>query len=526
MFSDYTVKKAVPKLLIAVILVNLSWVICQAAISTTNILGDGIADLITTVAIPKATPADFPTFSNMSNGAAVFTWSALIVGGGAAGIALFTGGVFAALGAIIAALAALLLGFIVLMFRQFFIAVLVMISPLALVCWAIPGMEKWAKRWWDLFFKLLLMFPFVMAMFGISDVLAVVLRPSADNFISQLMLVFVRFAPFALMPLVFKIAGGAFSTITGMVNDRGKGVFDRGKNWSKERAGNTKRAQIRDMEKQDKINQRKTEGIRMVTSGKRNWNGRQYKNQFTPRGLAALQSADRKERSETALFGLEESMRTGQARAPSGKKMPTGSKSQQNEYLYQVARDHEDKDVRKAARVALAQRGATDELYALQENSVSLGASGIQEHNEFVSENLDLVKSKSAGLAHTLSSSTTVATLPAANANAIVGTKEEVMASQSRSSWGHLAAASPERAAEIFDSVASNPDLRGSLDPQASIGIAGSANLTGLTDAQILSLSGALDTASRTVDPSNNEAVARLTAATTNIAGERAARGI
>ena len=257
MFSDYTVKKMVPRLVIAVIAVNLSWAICQAAISMTNTLGDGIGDLIRAAAIPNATGASYATFQNID-------WTGLVAGtavtgvaAGAGVVALFTGGVFAALGAIITALAALFMGFAVLMVRRFFIATLVLVSPLALVCWAIPGMEKWAKRWWDLFIKLLLMFPFIMAMFAVSDVLAVVLKDSAGNFIGQLMLVIIRFAPFALIPLVFKIAGGAFSTLTGMVNDKGKGVFDRGKSWSKERAGQTHRALRKQGRKDAKLSLKK-----------------------------------------------------------------------------------------------------------------------------------------------------------------------------------------------------------------------------------------------------------------------------
>lgn len=317
MLSDYTVKKAVPKLVIAVILVNLSWVICQAAITTTNILGDGIGDLIRSVAIPDATNSDFPTFTNMSELGSNFEWQTLIgaglVGGG---IALFTGGVFAALGAIISALAALVLGFLVLMFRRFFIATLVILSPLALVCWAIPGLDKWAKRWWDLFIKLLLMFPFVMAMFGVSDVLAVVLKDTAGNFVGQLMLVFVRFAPFALMPLVFKIAGGAFGTLTGMVNDRGKGLFDRGKSWSKERAGQTNNALTKKAKKDYKLGLKsdRQKGVALdqlkTRSGLRGWADRRGLNEQDLTMLEA-ERQQHKFRRQSAEAKASDAVRSG-----------------------------------------------------------------------------------------------------------------------------------------------------------------------------------------------------------------------
>lgn len=526
MFNDYTVKKAVPRLVIAAILVNLSWVACQAAISTTNILGDGIGDLIRTLAIPGATGADFPTFSNMGGGTAAFSWVALIAGGGAGVIALFTGGVFAALGAILAALAALVLGFLVLMFRRFFIVTLVILSPLALVCWAIPGMEKWAKRWWDLFIKLLLMFPFVMAMFAVADVLAVVLKPTAGNFVGQLMLVFVRFAPFALMPLVFKVAGGAFGTLTGMVNDRGKGIFDRGKSWSKERAGTTKRAQIKSLHKQDQINDRKTDAIRMVAGGRRNWNGRRYNQEFTARGLASLEASDRKERSETALYGLEESMRNGTATDNQGIVQRTGSKSEQVAYLRDVAENHESADVRKAAKVGLAQRGATSELQQLQEQHVRRGPEGVTEWNDFMSENMDLVKAKSGGLAHTLSSTVSVAELPALNSRSLLGAKDELLATQSRASWDTLSQANTQRATQALISIQSNPDLRGSLDPQAPIGIAENGNLAQLNDTDLMALHGMVDSAALTIEPTDTSAVNRHATSTSNLQAEIAARGL
>lgn len=47
--------------------------------------------------------------------------------------------------------------------------------------------------------------------------------------INKLMQIVVYLLPYALIPLTFKFAGGIFSNITGMVNDKSKGLFDRAK---------------------------------------------------------------------------------------------------------------------------------------------------------------------------------------------------------------------------------------------------------------------------------------------------------
>ena len=66
----YAVRKAVPRILIAVIGINLSIYLCLAAVDITNVIGRGIAGLITTPFV-KGGNYDFFVEGNVENAASI-----------------------------------------------------------------------------------------------------------------------------------------------------------------------------------------------------------------------------------------------------------------------------------------------------------------------------------------------------------------------------------------------------------------------------------------------------------------------
>lgn len=211
----YTVKKVLPRILLAAIAITLSWELMKFAVSLTNDLGNGIRYII------------YKPFSGMTN--------TVVLGGGGLAIADLIGlGAFAALGPlgllsfIATAVLAILVAFGVLLLRQFLITLLIILAPLAIISYVLPNTQKVWKLWWDAFSKGLLMFPIIVAFIALGRVMAATItaNPSPgplDSFIAFL----AYFAPYFLIPATFKFAGAAIGHVGGFVNDKGRGGFDR-----------------------------------------------------------------------------------------------------------------------------------------------------------------------------------------------------------------------------------------------------------------------------------------------------------
>ena len=249
-FSAYTVKRALPRLVIAVIFITLSWYICIFLVSFFNVMGSGAKGLIT------APFGHMPTAVEGTQGpqdglkaalvAAGITESGStdlesVTSGGAlgiiAGIGLYTGLATGALtiGILASTLlsAAIILGlvFILLMVRQMLIIALIMLSPLAILAWIFPANDKMWKLWWSSFSKLLMIFPLIMLVIGIGQVFAFITgaaRGEGDNqLVTTIIIIFSYIIPYLFIPAAFKWAGGVFGNLAGMVNDREKGMLDR-----------------------------------------------------------------------------------------------------------------------------------------------------------------------------------------------------------------------------------------------------------------------------------------------------------
>ncbi|MDQ3158527.1 MAG: tail fiber domain-containing protein [bacterium] len=236
MFDAYTVKKVLPRLVIAAILIQISWEMFNLLIEVVNQVAFGIEGLLYAPFGGKEALAFKNIVSNSKAGALEFTFftSIAVVGGG------FALGTLGIMSLAVTALLALFIGYVVLVLRQAIIVGLLVISPIALVAWILPNTEKVWKVWWDSFFKLLLMYPLVLLMIAAGRVFAAVTVLSeldtdvgtpigsiANDIAGLFIIVIAYFGPFFLIPATFKVAGSAFSNISGLANDRSRGVFDR-----------------------------------------------------------------------------------------------------------------------------------------------------------------------------------------------------------------------------------------------------------------------------------------------------------
>ena len=238
--SNYGVKKMLPRLVIAAVLVNLSFTICAILLDLSNVTGYAFQDAFMGIK---------NTISTVGENTSTWTWSevistalsngALAVGAGyAVSLALTTEILPMLVPA--ATLAGLTLLFILLIMaaRQALIIILIIVSPLAFVCYLLPGTEKWFKKWRDLFFTMLVFFPAFAVVFGgaqLAGILIIQNASGSNGAIMHVLGMLVQIIPLAITPLIMKFSGGVLGKFAGFVNDKNKGLYDRSKNWSKDR---------------------------------------------------------------------------------------------------------------------------------------------------------------------------------------------------------------------------------------------------------------------------------------------------
>ena len=238
--SNYGVKKMLPRLVIAAVLVNLSFTFCAVLLDLSNIAGYAFQDAFMGIK---------NTISTVGENTSTWTWSevistalsngALAVGAGyAVSLALTTEILPMLVPA--ATLAGLTLLFILLIMaaRQALIIILIIVSPLAFVCYLLPGTEKWFKKWRDLFLTMLVFFPAFAVVFGgaqLAGILIIQNASGSNGAIMHVLGMLVQIIPLAITPLIMKFSGGVLGKFAGFVNDKNKGLYDRSKNYAKDR---------------------------------------------------------------------------------------------------------------------------------------------------------------------------------------------------------------------------------------------------------------------------------------------------
>ena len=233
--SNYGVKKMIPRLVIAAVLVNLSFTICAILLDLSNIAGYAFQDAFMGIK---------NTISTVGENTSTWTWSevistALSNGALAVGAVAFTTELLPMLvpAATLAGLTLLLI-LLIMAARQALIIILIIISPLAFVCYLLPGTEKWFKKWRDSFLTMLVFFPAFSVVFGGAQLAGILIIQNAtgpNGAIMHVLGMLVQIIPLAITPLIMKFSGGVLGKFAGFVNDKNKGWYDRTKNWSKGR---------------------------------------------------------------------------------------------------------------------------------------------------------------------------------------------------------------------------------------------------------------------------------------------------
>jgi hypothetical protein len=241
--SNYGIKKLLPRIIIAAILVNLSYVICSVAIDTSNVLGYGVQDIFIQIrnSLVGSEGNSWDVLSWESIAGFVLAGGTGAVAGGIAIVSAVSMGTAALpllLTGLVTVLVAILIALAIMALRQALITILTVLAPLAFVAYLLPNTEKWFGKWRETFMTMLILFPAFSVIFGGSQLAGTVIIQNADSINLIILGLIVQVAPLFVTPLLLKFSGSLLGRIAGLVNNPQKGIIDRTRNFAKDRSDN------------------------------------------------------------------------------------------------------------------------------------------------------------------------------------------------------------------------------------------------------------------------------------------------
>ena len=212
----YTLRKLLPRLVAAVILIQISFYLFSWVVNVVDDIGEGLFSLLQSIFASGTNKVNINNFYQLLDhaGVGIGTLAAtnwlLLIGAIGFGIASLP----ALLLLVFTAVVAIFVGLAVLIFRKIIIIALLIISPVALLLWVLPNTERYWKMWWDNFLKVLLMFPIIVLIIEAGRIFAYVAGPTTSGFIALFIVMVGFFGPLFLLPKTFKW-GGALMQMTG-----------------------------------------------------------------------------------------------------------------------------------------------------------------------------------------------------------------------------------------------------------------------------------------------------------------------
>lgn len=232
--TNYGVKKALPKLIIAAVLVNLSFYICSLAVDVSNIFGEGIRGLFENIAestsgsMEGITASSGVALSEMHQ--AIGSGTALAIGG--ALVAFETGAIWMLIPLALGALVSVVIGIITIAMRQAVVTLLIMIAPLAMVAYILPNTEIWFKKWRHLLLQMLVFYPAFSLLFGASSVAGWAIIVSSQNGFGVLIGVAVQIFPLFFSWSLMKMSGTFLSAINSKLTALANGPLTGVRGWA------------------------------------------------------------------------------------------------------------------------------------------------------------------------------------------------------------------------------------------------------------------------------------------------------
>ncbi|MDO4870545.1 MAG: O-antigen polymerase [Candidatus Saccharibacteria bacterium] len=225
--NNYSIKKALPKVIMAAVLINLSFYLSLILIDLSNIIGTSIASL-------------FKTFENVL----------LAEGGtkGGVGAAILIAAVFSIAIAslqtrLLTTIFTMLFAFIItviitllfLIAREAIAVILIIMSPIAFLALIFPNAENIYKTWKKGMTVVCMMFPIMGMLFGASSLVSAILARSNNGIITQALAFIMSAMPMVFAPNLVKSAIASMPLVGSKISN----TLGKFQNWSNKKFNNS-----------------------------------------------------------------------------------------------------------------------------------------------------------------------------------------------------------------------------------------------------------------------------------------------
>lgn len=214
--DNYGIKKILPKMIVAALLINLSYWLCIILVDISNIVGSGMLDLFRNLGTTRGPDVELGDGISFNTGSTILVSVGLISAlAGASAIFANPAMLLTLLVSMIGVVISVFFLFVLLTARESAIVVLIVVSPLAFVLYMLPNTKRIMDKWWKLFSGLLLVYPICGLLVGggnyVSRLLLSVL-PN-DNFLPAFTAMITGIIPIFFIPTVLKSSFAAFGKV-------------------------------------------------------------------------------------------------------------------------------------------------------------------------------------------------------------------------------------------------------------------------------------------------------------------------
>lgn len=225
--SNYGIKKSMPRIVVAAIVINLSFFLCRIAIDVANIIGDGIGAVFDGLTVAAKAKINFDTLadgnlktiliSKMTTGGATvitaitafFATKTALSSGQSITLLIMT--------AVLTAVIGLLLLLAIIQLRKALIILLTITSPVAVLLYILPGTKKTFNQWFGLFRGLLFAYPICSLLVKGGSFASAILTAAmgvgnsngTPNFFTMVIAVAASVVPILLIPKTIIQSAGA-----------------------------------------------------------------------------------------------------------------------------------------------------------------------------------------------------------------------------------------------------------------------------------------------------------------------------
>lgn len=328
--DNYGIKKSLPKVVIAAVLINFSFVICQVAVDISNIVGNGLNSTLSDISVGNSyecTPSGggsgltlsgdngseecVPMSSGSSEQAGMFKTMFNVAAGGLIGVGVVSvvsnvlstgflaGFLIPILLLLVTAVIAVLFFFVLLGMRQAGVVILVVLSPLALACYMLPNTKRYYDKWFKAFSGLLLVYPICGLLIGGGQLTSKIILSASTNYMTYFVGCVLMVAPFFLIPSLLKGSFAAMGNIGAKVSGLGKSFGSKGRSSLDRGIKNSNRYQQRVKENQERQALRRANRIKNGVFGVGGLGNRAHLNRRQQRRLMAAGQVIAADQSKT-----------------------------------------------------------------------------------------------------------------------------------------------------------------------------------------------------------------------------------